>query len=57
MFFLARLTRRPGLYLRWARLALTVYHGFAYSRGRLGAWIDRIEALGQRVTGKVAPAE
>lgn len=43
VFRFARLIRRPGLYIRWARLALTIYHGLAYSRGRLGAMIDRWE--------------
>jgi coenzyme F420-reducing hydrogenase beta subunit len=42
VFWLARVTRRPGLYIRWARLALTVYHGLAYSRGRLGRLVDRL---------------
>jgi len=41
VFRLARLIRRPGLYIRWARLALTIYHGLAYSRGKLGVIIDR----------------
>lgn len=41
VFRLARLIRRPSLYIRWARLALMIYHGLAYSRGRLGAMIDR----------------
>lgn len=41
VFLFARLIRRPGLYIRWARLALAIYHGLAYSRGRLGAMIDR----------------
>lgn len=43
MFRLARLTRRPRLYLGWARGALALYHGLAYSRGRFGAWLDRVE--------------
>jgi hypothetical protein len=42
VFWCARLIRRPRLYIRWARLALTGYHGLAYSRGRLGALIDRL---------------
>jgi coenzyme F420-reducing hydrogenase beta subunit len=41
VFRFARLIRRPGLYIRWARLALAIYHGLAYSRGWLGAMIDR----------------
>lgn len=45
VFWLARLLRRPGLYVRWARSAAALYHGLAYSRGRLGAWIQRIPFL------------
>lgn len=44
-FWLARLFHRPALYLRWARTALTIYHGLAYSRGRLGAMMDRLRLL------------
>ena len=36
---LARIASRlksPKIYLRWARLASTVYHAFAYRRGKLG---------------------
>jgi coenzyme F420-reducing hydrogenase beta subunit len=40
-FRLARATRRPGLYLRWAGAAQTVYHALTYSRGRLGKFVDR----------------
>lgn len=43
VFRFARLIRRPSLYIRWARLALTIYHGLAYSRGKLGALIGRWE--------------
>ncbi|MFU0505215.1 Coenzyme F420 hydrogenase/dehydrogenase, beta subunit C-terminal domain [Pseudaminobacter sp. NGMCC 1.201702] len=42
MFWLAKRMHRPGIYLFWARAALTVYHGLAYSRGRLGRFLDRI---------------
>jgi coenzyme F420-reducing hydrogenase beta subunit len=45
VFWLARLLRRPGLYVRWARAAAALYHGLAYSRGRLGAWIRRVPFL------------
>ena len=41
VFWFARLIRRPRFYLRWARTVLTGYHGLAYSRGRLGAIIER----------------
>jgi len=40
MFFAARLVHMPILYLAWARMALTVYHGLAYSRGRVGKLIN-----------------
>jgi coenzyme F420-reducing hydrogenase beta subunit len=41
VFWLARLTGRPQLYVRWARAAVIVYHALAYSRGRLGRLIAR----------------
>ncbi|MFC7544697.1 Coenzyme F420 hydrogenase/dehydrogenase, beta subunit C-terminal domain [Siccirubricoccus deserti] len=44
IFFLARLLNKPGLYTRWARTGLAVYQGFAYSRGKIGAAIDRLQA-------------
>lgn len=40
-FWLARKLGRPNLYVKWARGALAVYHGLAYSRGKIGAWADR----------------
>lgn len=46
MFWLARRLGRPGLYVRWARLALSAYHGLAYSRGRIGKMIDRLGLRG-----------
>lgn len=42
VFWLARLVRRPGLYVGWARAVAAVYHGLAYSRGRLGRLVDRL---------------
>jgi coenzyme F420-reducing hydrogenase beta subunit len=42
VFWVARLIRRPPFYIRWARLALTVYHALAYARGRLGAILARV---------------
>jgi coenzyme F420-reducing hydrogenase beta subunit len=42
VFLLARLIRRPAIYVRWARAAVAVYHGLAYSRGRLGELVDRL---------------
>jgi coenzyme F420-reducing hydrogenase beta subunit len=43
VFWLARLTRRPAVYVRWARGALAAYHGLAYSRGRLGRVVERVD--------------
>lgn len=42
VFRLARLVRWPGLYLGWARAALSLYHGLAYGRGWLGSLLDRL---------------
>ena len=42
VFALARRTHRPQLYVRWAAATSAVYHGFAYSRGRFGALVDRV---------------
>ena len=46
VFWLARLAKRPQLYIGWARLALGVYHGLAYGRGKVGAWVERIGLRG-----------
>ena len=48
LFRLARRARRPGLYLGWAGRALAFYQALAWSRGRLGAGFDRLEALSSR---------
>jgi hypothetical protein len=48
MFRVARLTGQPQLFLLWGRTMLTLYHGIAYSRGRLGQLLDRIERLPRR---------
>ena len=37
IFWLARLVRRPRVYIKWAGAALAVYHGLAYGRGALMA--------------------
>lgn len=42
VFRLARATRMPWLYLRWARAAAAVYHALAYHRGRLGRLVQRL---------------
>jgi hypothetical protein len=34
--------------LGWARAALALYQGLPYSRGRIGALADRIEAITSR---------
>ena len=41
VFWLANRARRPDLYIRWARWAVTIYHGLAYSRGKLGELVER----------------
>jgi coenzyme F420-reducing hydrogenase beta subunit len=41
VFWLARLVQRPGIYIGWAKAVLTLYHGVAYSRGRVGRIIER----------------
>lgn len=41
-FWLARRLHRPQLYVHWARAAVAVYHALAYSRGRLGGWVERL---------------
>jgi coenzyme F420-reducing hydrogenase beta subunit len=45
VFAVARRLRRPRIYIAWAQFALQAYHGFAYSRGRLGALLDASERL------------
>jgi len=42
IFWVARLIHLPELYLRWAFAALTVYHGLAYSRGKLGQLMEKL---------------
>jgi coenzyme F420-reducing hydrogenase beta subunit len=42
VFWLARRLRRPQLYVRWARASVALYHGLAYSRGRVGAIVERL---------------
>lgn len=43
MFWLARVARRPQIYLRWASLAVATYHGLAYSRGKFGEFVERLK--------------
>ncbi|HYC67084.1 Coenzyme F420 hydrogenase/dehydrogenase, beta subunit C-terminal domain [Brevundimonas sp.] len=52
MFQLARRTGRPGLYLRWAAAMLALYQALAWSRGRLGAALDRLEAMSGGGSGR-----
>jgi hypothetical protein len=47
LFRLARRLRWPGLYIRWARAVLGLYHGVAYSRGRFGMLIERCGPAGR----------
>ena len=42
VFWAARLTRLPGLYIGWARTALTIYQGLTWSRGPIGSLIDKV---------------
>ncbi|WFU11671.1 Coenzyme F420 hydrogenase/dehydrogenase, beta subunit C-terminal domain (plasmid) [Rhizobium sp. CB3090] len=46
VFWLARLLGHPQLYLAWARMVLSFYHGFAYSRGPIGRVINGIARSG-----------
>ena len=41
-FWLARRLRNPAPFVRWGRAAVAFYHGFAYSRGKVGAFFDRL---------------
>jgi coenzyme F420-reducing hydrogenase beta subunit len=41
-FRLAQGLDAPQLYVRWGKAALAVYQGLAYSRGRVGQWVDRV---------------
>ncbi|WP_353619949.1 Coenzyme F420 hydrogenase/dehydrogenase, beta subunit C-terminal domain [Mesorhizobium sp. BR1-1-16] len=43
VFVLAHRRQWPGLYLAWGRMAATIYHALAYSRGPLGRLLDGIE--------------
>jgi coenzyme F420-reducing hydrogenase beta subunit len=42
VFWVARLLRMPSIYIHWARASVAIYHGLAYSRGRLGKLFERI---------------
>ena len=46
LYFLARLTGRQDLYLRWANAAVAAYHGLAYSRGKIGRLVERLGLRG-----------
>ena len=48
IFRLSRAVGRPGLFLGWGRLVLTVYHALAYSRGRLGRVVDKLSFLSEK---------
>jgi coenzyme F420-reducing hydrogenase beta subunit len=41
-FRLSQALHAPQVYVRWGKAALAAYHGLAYSRGRLGRWVDRV---------------
>jgi coenzyme F420-reducing hydrogenase beta subunit len=42
VFWLARTCHRPQVYVGWARTVGALYHALAYSRGRMGALLDRV---------------
>jgi len=46
MFRLARIMKRPIIYIGWARTVLALYHGLAYSRGRVGLIVERLKLPG-----------
>ena len=48
MMWLARKLRMPAIYVGWARAALALYQALTYSRGRIGALIDRVLPQPQR---------
>ncbi|HEX8192097.1 MAG TPA: Coenzyme F420 hydrogenase/dehydrogenase, beta subunit C-terminal domain [Allosphingosinicella sp.] len=48
VFRLSRRIGQPGLFVRWGKAMLAVYHALTYSRGRLGALIDRVEGWAGR---------
>jgi coenzyme F420-reducing hydrogenase beta subunit len=47
LFWLARTTGLPGLYIRWARMAAAVYHGLAYHQGKFGEMAKRLATFRQ----------
>jgi hypothetical protein len=48
MFRLARALHAPRLYTAWARSVLRLYQSVTWSRGRLGAILDRLMAQPER---------
>jgi coenzyme F420-reducing hydrogenase beta subunit len=42
LFLLAKVTGRQDMYIRWAYGAVAIYHGLAYSRGKIGALVERL---------------
>lgn len=42
LFLIARITGRQDLYVKWANGAVAVYHGLAYSRGKIGEIAGRL---------------
>jgi len=45
VFRLARVLRKPQLYLGWARAVASIYHGLAYHQGSFGEMRKRFEGL------------
>ncbi len=48
VFWLAKRTRWPRLYISWARMALSLYHGLAYHKGSLKEIARRFTGLKYR---------
>ena len=42
VFWLARASGKRQLYIGWAHASVAVYHGLAYSRGKVGTLIERL---------------
>ena len=49
VFRLARRLKRPAIYTYWARMALAVYHGFAYHQGKFSEMRKRFSQLNGKV--------
>jgi coenzyme F420-reducing hydrogenase beta subunit len=45
MFWLARKLKRPKVYISWARVILSIYHGVAYHKGKISEMKKRFSQL------------